>query len=261
MSTADSSFTVGFKHLSPDAKKAGLAYGEAQREGVSGRELRVLLRSAAEAAPQVAYPLVPELRITAPSGRFMIQLKDGRLHFVSWSSAKSRGGNPTADQIFAIIAGEEVDDDTTAVATSALVANGGAAGLGRWILGGVLVMVIVGVNFYSIWNYRKPPGNLMPPYNSKEPEPAKRLVESVAGNYETGGNIGDRRLQISREGEVIWFKFGQDRSPLERKEFSVQGIVSNGQDALLNSKRSLMIKVKDPRSLTLYGDTYVRVPN
>jgi hypothetical protein len=135
------------------------------------------------------------------------------------------------------------------------------AGLGRWILGGVLVMVIVGVNFYSIWNYRKPPGNLMPPYNSKEPEPAKRLVESVAGNYETGGNIGDRRLQISREGEVIWFKFGQDRSPLERKEFSVQGIVSNGQDALLNSKRSLMIKVKDPRSLTLYGDTYVRVPN
>ena len=60
---------------------------------------------------------------------------------------------------------------------------------------------------------------------------------------------------------MIWFKFGQDRSPLERKEFSVQGIVSNGQDALLNSKRSLMIKVKDPRSLTLYGDTYVRVPN
>ena len=260
MSATEPTFTVGFKQLSPDARKAGVAFVETQREGVSGRELRTLLRSAATTAPQVAYPLTPELRITAPSGRYMIQLKEGRLHFVSWSSATSRGGNPTADQIFDIISGAEVVDDTTPVAAGGPAAEGGSSNVGRWIVGGLLVVAIVGINFYSVWNYRKPPGNLLPPFSLKEPERAKRLIETVAGAYETGSASGDRRLQINRDGTVVWIKFGANRATAERNEFTAQGAETNGQDALFTSRKSL-IEVKETTVIKLFGDTYVRVPN
>lgn len=257
MSTADSTFAVVLKQLAPDARKAGLEFKDATLE-VSSKDLRTLLRSAETLAPSVSYPLTPELRVTAPSGRFVVQLKDGRLHFISWSSAKSRGGNPTADQIHAIIVGEEVQDDTTPVAVSATEAGTSSSKAGRWLLIAGLAVVIVGVNLYSIWNYRKPPGKLLPPFRLLQQEPEKRLLESVAGQYETGAGPGDRRLEIAQDGRVVWFKFGPNRAPTDRKEFTAQGAESEGQPALFTS-RNAIIKVKDTTSVLLFGDTYNRV--
>ena len=111
MSAPDVTFTVGLKHLAADGRKAGVEFGETERTGVNSRDLRQILRAAEALAPCVNYPLVPEIRISAPTGRSVVQLKDGRLNFISWSSATSRGGNPTADQIIAIISGEEIEDD------------------------------------------------------------------------------------------------------------------------------------------------------
>lgn len=258
MNEAEPTFLIGYKQLTPDAKKAGLSFPDAERAEVPGKELRALLRSAEALAPKVSYPLAPELRITAPSGRYVVQLKDGRLHFVSWSSAKSRGGNPTADQIFAIITGEELEDDTTPVAAAGPADEKKSSGTKTYVISGVLAAVIMGSNLYSFWNYKKAPGNLLPAHSIVEPEPARRLLDRTWGNYETGGNPGDRRLEIGRDGKVIWVKFGVGRSIVEKKEFTVQGAKSGGQDALLTSRKSL-IKVKDATSLVLFGDTYLRV--
>ena len=258
MNPADSMFGVGFKQLAPDAKNAGVEYRETERQDVSGKELRALLRSVAELAPHVAYPLTPELRILAPSGRFVVQLRDGRLHFVSWSSAKSRGGNPTADQIFAIITGQEVEDDATPVAAAGKGGGDRSGGAWRWVAGTVLLVAFLGINIYSVWNYRKPPGNLLPPFKILEPGPAKRTLEKMVGNYETGEAPGDRRLEIKKDGRAAWIKFGSDRAAVERREFTVQGAQTGGQDAFFTSRKSL-IKVKDNSSVLLFGDLYLRV--
>jgi hypothetical protein len=258
MSAPELSYTVGFKQLSPDAKRVDLGYGEQERTGVTAKELRNLLRAAEAAAPQVAYPLAPELRIAAPTGRFVVQLKDGRLNCVSWSSARSRGGNPTADQIFAIISGEEMQDDAVPYAAAGPKDVARAGGRWRWVLGTVLVVIIIGANLYSIYSYRKPPGNLLPPFRLQQPEPAKRLLESVAGSYETGGAAGDRRLQIKTDGGVVWIKFGPNRSVAEERQMTAQGAESGGRPALFTSRKSLIV-VKDTTSLVLFGDTYQRV--
>lgn len=257
MSTTESIFSVVLKQLSPDARKAGLEFKDTELT-VSGGELRTLLRSAEALARHVAYPLTPELRILAPAGRFVVQLKEGRLHFISWSSAKSRGGNPTADQIYAIIAGEQIEDDTTPAAVPGEAAGGQSSKSWRWVAVAVLAVAIVGINFYSIWNYRKPPGKLLPPFRLLQQEPEKRLLENVAGQYETGGAPGDRRLEIAPDGKVVWVKFGPNRAAAEQKEFTAQGAESDGQPALFTSRNSL-IKVKDPATLLLFGDAYLRV--
>jgi hypothetical protein len=259
MSAPETYYTVSLRQLAPDAKDAGVSYADTERQDVTAKELRALLRAAAALAPRVAYPLAPEFRVTTAAGRFVVQLKDGRLHFISWSSAKSRGGNPTADQIFAIITGEQVEDDRS---TSSVAAGSGeevkASSSWRWAAGSVLVVVILVANFYSVWNYRKAPGDLLPPLQILDGERAKRLLENVAGNYETGETPGDRRLEINRDGRVIWIKFGTNRAPVERKELTAQGAETSGQLALLTSKKGL-IKVTDPTSLSLFGDKYQRV--
>lgn len=261
MSQPEPTFIVVFKQLGPDAKSAGLELGETERPDVSGRELRTLLRNAGSLAPRVTFPLAPELRITAASGRYVVQLKDGRLHFVSWSSAKSRGGNPTADQIFEIITGAAAPEEKAPAATAPAgrpATSGGSSGSWRWVVGILLGLAFVGINFYTIWNYRKPPGKLLPPFRLLDEGPDKRLLESVAGQYETGGAAGDRRLEVSRDGKVIWIKFGLNRLTAEKREFTAQGAESEGQPALFTSRSSL-IKVKDQATLVLFGDTYLRV--
>jgi hypothetical protein len=253
-------FTVGLKHLAPDGRKAGVEFNETERTGVEARELRQLLRAAEALAPSVSYPLVPEIRISAPTGRSVVQLKDGRLNFISWSSATSRGGNPTADQIVAIISGEEVEDDAHPAGSAAPTTGGRSNKANRWLIGGLCGIIIIGANAYTVFNYRKPPGNLLPEYRLLDAEPGKRLLESLAGSYETGSAVGDRRLEITTDGKIVWIKFGTDRTIAEKREYTAQAASTGGFDALFTSRKSI-IKVRDRASLVLFGDTYVRVAN
>ena len=91
-----------------------------------------------------------------------------------------------------------------------------------------------------------------------DPEPGKRLVENLAGSYETGASPGDRRLEIASDGKIVWIKFGPDRSTAEKREMTSQAATTGGFDALFTSRKSI-IKVRDRASLVLFGDTYVRV--
>lgn len=259
MSTsALSVYDVTLNQLSPDARKAGLDYPAATRAGLTRKELRALLKAASETATTVGYPLTPELRVVAPTGNYVIQLKERRLNFVSWASLNSRGGIPSIDQMLEIITGEVVEGDTGLGETEAPVRGSGSKNGKRIALAVMLVAVVVGVNAITFLQAKKPPGNFLPRYTLLETGPAERVFAGVTGNYETGGQPGDRRLQIASNGAVQWIKFGVDRAIAERREFTTQAVEVAGAPALLTSRQSV-IKIKDPTTVTLFGDTYVRV--
>ena len=251
-------FDVTLSQLSPDGKKAGIDYTTTERLGLSSKELRGLLNAAAAVAPEVVYPLTPEVRITAPSGKFVVQLREGRLNFISWASTKSRGGNPTVDQIVAIVGGEVAEADLRIEETPVAATPEASTGRRKILLGVMLGLVVVGLNVFTFTSARRPPGNFLPPLKVMDSGPAERLLASLAGNYETGTSIGDRRLQISKNGTVIWIKFGANRTTAEEKTFTTQAVDASGTNGLLTNRKGL-IKVKDPTTVTLFGDVYTRV--
>ena len=252
-----STFDVVLVHLSPDAKKASIEIPTSERLGLSPKELRGMLRAMEQLAPTVVYPAAPEMKVTAPSGRFMVQVKEGRLQFVSWASMKSRGGNPSADQIADIITGE-VEEGATGLESVIPADPSVQRKWARGLIIAALVVVFIGANYYTYTTATKPPGNFLPRYRLLEPAPGERLMNDVAGNFETGGAPGDRRLQIRVDGSAEWLKFGPGRAIVERKPLVLQAVEVAAGRALLTSRQGL-ITIKDPSTLIMYGDTYIRV--
>lgn len=252
-------YDVTLSQLALDARAAGIEYPSAVRDGLSRKELRTLLKAAGALAPSISYPLTPELRVVTSAGNFVIQFKEGRLNLVSWASMNSRGGGATTpEQILAIITGEVMEGDAGLAEEAAPVARATGKGWKRAALVVLLVAAVVAINSFTFVQAKKPPGKFLPPYRVMEPAPSERALATVAGNYETGSQPGDRRLQIARDGNVTWIKFGQGRTPAESKTFTVKAVEAAGSPALLTSRESL-IKIKDPTTLLLFGDTYVRV--
>lgn len=254
-------YDVTLVQLTPDAKKAGADYPTTGRAGVHEKELRTLLFAAEILAPTVTYPLAPEIRVAAATGKYVIRLKDGRLRFVSWSTAKSSVVEPSVEEMLAIIRGEVLEHGAgSGAGTSYSAAGRGSSGAKPVMLIGMLAALVVGLNAFTILHDRKPPGNFLPSFRLIEPEPAGRVLASVVGNYETGRAPGDRRLQIGKDGAVRWIKFGANQTVAEEKTFTVQAADTNGVKALLTSRQS-MITIKDSSTLVLFGDTYSRVLN
>lgn len=250
-------YDITLTHLSPDLKKAAIEFSAVQRPALSLKELGALLRAAEALAPSVVYPAKPEIRIEAPSGKFVVQIKEGRLHYISWGSLNSRGGNPTVNQILGMISGEIGEGDVGLDDTPAPQVARKSTHVKRALIGAVLGAFIAGANALTFVQAKRPPGNFLPPYRVLEAAPAERFLTSVTGNYESGSEPGDRRLQITRDGNVVWIKFGPARAVQERKEFTAQAVEAAGATALLTSKQGL-IKVKDASTISLYGDTYIR---
>jgi hypothetical protein len=252
-------YDLTLTQLSADGKTAGLELPTIQRPGASAKDLRKLLKAAATLAPTVVYPVVPSIRVAGPNGQSVVNLKEGRLQYVSWGAAQVSEVNPSVDQIVAAITGEELEPDTGFDDTPAAAAGpGGSKRMQRMLLGALLVVAIVGLNTFSIWEAKRPPGNFLPDYRLLSPEPAERLLGSVAGAYETGGQPGDRRLVIAKDGNVQWIKFGPARAAAERRDLTVKPVAVSGGEGLLTSRNAL-IRIKDPVTVVMFGDTYTRV--
>lgn len=262
---AEHLFSVTLKHLSSDAKKAGAELPEAQLYHVSVKQMRSLLDAAAALAPSVAYPAEPELRITGSLGKFVVQLKNGSLNFVSWSSSKRPGGQMTPARIIAAITGEE-DEEEEVVAPrggggAARRSGGGRASEGKSTMTiAALVVAIIAVNSFTVWFMLQPARTNLPKFTLMQPGPAERLMSEVAGFYETGGSAGDRRIEIKKDGVVNRVKFGAARTPISPQTFTVLAAESGGKPALVAPTKKTLITVKDQLSIVLYGDTYQRVP-
>jgi hypothetical protein len=248
-------FLVTLRHLSADAKKAGAELPNVQLNYLSTKQLRSILQSVADLAPTVAYPAEPEVRVEGPAGKYVIQVKAGRLNLVSWSSTQKYGAL-TTEQIFAAVTGEEPAEGARQdrVATGKSAPSGIRSKVTMFLLGAA----IVGVNCFTLWFITRPPTSLLPKYRLLEPAPAERLLVEVAGTYETGKGPGDRRLEIQKNGEAQRMKYGSEGDVKEKQVFTVAPAEVAGKPSLLTSRKT-MISVKDQLSVVLHGDTYVRV--
>jgi hypothetical protein len=248
-------YMVALKHLATDAKKAGTDLPDAQLNYVPAKKLRTLLEAAAALAPGVSYPAEPELRITGATGKFVVQIKAGTLHFVSWSSSIKAGGKLTPAEIVAAITGEDSEADARG---GRLEAGTEPRGFKQSLTIGVLVAAIVAVNSFTVWFTTRPPRTLLPKYTLLQPGPAQRLLADVAGVYETGTAPGDRQLEIQKDGGLRRIKFGAERTVAQRQVFSAKPAEVAGKPALITNRKSL-ITIKDSLTVVLYGDTYQRV--
>ena len=248
-------YNVNLRHLSRDGRTAAADLPAQLLSHIPAKQLRGLLEAVGDLGPGVVYPVEPELRIAAPDGMFVVQLKGGRLNLVSWSS-RHKGGEYSAEQIFAIVTGQEL----VGGAGRAVDTGGGGGGLRARATLIALALAIVGVNSFTVWFVTRPPRTLLPHYTLLPPGPGERLLGNVAGPYETGGKPGDRRLEIAPNGKAQRYKFGPERAPTAQQAFTVQPADTQGKPVLLTSRKAL-ITIKDPVTVVLYGDTYKRVPH
>lgn len=249
-------FSVTLRHLTADGRKAASDLPSAQLHYVAPDQLHSLLRSVDAIAAMVTFPAEPEVRITGPTGDFVVRVKDGQLHLVSWSSAH-KGGTATPAEIMAAVTAQEVDEPATPARRAA---PAGKKGIGDKLALVALGLAIVLVNSFTIWILTRPPRSVAGKYRLLPAEPAERLLAEVAGSYETGKAAGDRRLEIRRDASAQRVKLGNDGTIKDQQSFTVLPAESAGKKALVTSRKSL-ITVKDNLSVILYGDTYTRVTN
>ena len=251
--SAATTFSVTLHHLAPDVTRAAKELPDVELPDVAPEKLRKLLEALATLAPKVEYPAAPEMRITAAEGRFLVQVKEGKVRFTSWS-LRTGGSDLTPAQIIAAITGEPLDERAGAGASGG---SGGKPG-SRVAKVALLAAVILGSNGATAWMLmRPPPEPMLPPYRLLDPEPAQRLFERVAGTYETGGTEGDRRLVIGRDGAVHWGKFGTNGALVDDTLFTATAAESKGQPALFTTGHAL-IEIRDPVTVVFYGDTFKR---
>ena len=249
-------YSVAFRYLSSDAKKAGAELPEVQLHHLSIRQVRSLVESAAALAPSVALGLEPELRITGASGKFVVQLKTGHLSLVSWASNKQGGGVLNPAQIVAVITGEDTaaDDRRQFARAPRLLGLLGSMNVG------LLVVATVAVNVFTVWFMTRAPRTNVPKFTLLQAGPAERVLTDVAGVYETGGGPGDRRLEIKSDVGVQRIKFGPNRVAAQKQNYTVKAAEAAGRPALVMvTKGQSLITIKDSLSIVLYGDTYQRV--
>jgi hypothetical protein len=254
-------FTVTLRHLSADGKKAGADLPKAQLPYVSVAQLLSLLRAIEALAPSVAYPAEPEIRISGGSGEFVVRVKTAQLHLVSWSSAH-KGGVSTPEQIVAALTNEDVGEPVQQSGGGGGGSGGGGGGIGEKVKMVALGLAIVGINAFTVWFLTKPPRNLVGDYRLISDERAERIIEEAAGTYETGKKAGDRRVEIAKPSFGKRIKFGASGAIKDVQTFEVKPVEAGGAVALLAERKPpTLIKVKDPSTVVIYGDTYTRVRN
>jgi hypothetical protein len=244
-------YAVTLRHLTSDAKAAGANLPDVKLADLPAKKLKALLLALGKLAPTVAYPAVPEVRITAPQGMFVVKVNGGRLEFVSWS-AQHAGGILTAAQIYSAITGDGIEEERPAAAPEERGKRGTSV-----FVSILIVAAIILVNSFTAWTLLKPKKTLLPKYTLMKPEPAERVLASTSGIYETGTAAGDRQLKISKSGEVEWVKFGANKAAKDKKNFTVT-VARIGEKTGLLTSRKAMIEVHDATVLVLYGDTYRR---
>lgn len=247
-------YSVALAHLSADAARAGAELPPVNLADVSVEQLRRMVEAVAALAPRVEYPVKPEVRIRSTDGLFLLQVKEGRLHFSSWS-IRIAGDCLTPDQILETITGEAPAPAEPGVAVRAAQVMGQS---GRAWRIGALAVGIIACNAATAWMLTRPPPDPLPAHRLLEPEPAERFLAKVAGVYATGSAVGDRRLRIETNGALHWVKLGPNGTVSEEETLTANAARTGDRNVLVTSAREL-IEVRDAITVMFFGDTYRRV--
>ncbi len=256
-------YNLTLHHLTSDASAAGLQHADQELSGVSVEKLRVLLEALGKAGAKLAADdlAAPEIRIKTPREQLRVRPGNGgRLRLVTWDT-KVGGMNFTPDEVLARLDGPSAETAATAVAaarrSSASPMPAPSSGMPRWVKIAALAVLIVGLNATTVWFLLKPAPTLLPDYNLMSENDGKKLLLTAAGEYETGGREGDRRLIIQPDGSLILSTYGTKRKIIEETTLRSRAARTNGKPALLTSDPYLL-EVQDANTVILYGNAYRR---
>jgi len=256
-------YSITLHHLAADATAAGLQHPDQQLTGVSVEKLRTLLTALGEAGTKLASDdlAAPEIRIKTPREQLRVRPGNGgRLRLVTWDT-KVGGMNFTVDEVL-----ERLDGPPTEAAAAAAAIRRASAspippatkgGMPRWIKITALAVLIAGINATTIWFMLRPAPTLLPEYRLMSDSDGRKLLLDAAGEYETGGREGDRRLIIQPDGGLILSTYGTKRKIIEETTLRSRAARTNGKPALLTSDPYLL-EVKDANTVVLYGNAYRR---
>jgi hypothetical protein len=260
---AASTYSVTLRHLAPGAQAAGLGYPDEQMQGVSGAQLRDLLYALSEVSANLTIyePSTPEIRIKTDRDAFTVRTRYRRLCFVGWETIL-RGEDHSVSYILSTITGTaepakaapKIERFASTVSSSAMPPQSG--GFPRWIKITALAVLILGINGVTAWMLLRPAPSLLPQHEVMADSESRALLTKTAGEYETGGQEGDRRLVIEPGGTIRLAKYGALRAVLDERAKPLRGAMVNGRAALVTS--DAVLAILDADTVVIYGSTYKR---
>ena len=259
---ATSTYSVTLHHLAPGAKAAGLAYPDEQLQTVTSAQLRDLLYALSEVSANLTIyePSTPEIRIKTDRDAFTIRTRYRRLCFVGWETIL-RGEDHSVSYILSTITGTaepvksapKIERFASTVSTSTPLQSGGFP---RWAKVATLAALILGINGVTAWMLLRPAPSLLPKHEVMADSDSRALLTKAAGEYETGGQEGDRRLIIEPGGTIRLAKYGPLRAVLEERTKPLRGAMVNGRAALVTA--DAVLAIQDASTVVIYGSTYKR---
>ncbi len=260
-------YSVTLHNLSPDAKVANLSYTDEQLLGVSIDQLRELLYSLSELAARLTIyePAMPEVRIKTERDIYIVRTRYRRLCFVGWEQML-RGEEHTVAYILSTITGtvepvkaapKPVERPATAASTPVSSKQEESGTMSRSTKIAIMAVLIVVCNATAVWMLLKPSKKPAPEFVLLSAFESQALLTKVAGEYETGGQEGDRRLVIDSDGTLHLAKYGRNRAILDETTKTSRGGLSEGRTVLVTGDPYL-VAIKDADHVVLYGNTYRR---
>lgn len=248
-------YSVILHHLAPDARQAGTGFPDQPFPAVSLPELEVLLRNLDELALTFTEQpgLLPEIRIQTSREELQVRAVKGGLRFDSWDTQVG-GLILSADEIIVKLGGQP----TGVAKRPRRAAQPAPGGLPKWAKIAGLAIAIIAVNATTVWLFFKPPSTLLPRHELLAEVETRRIFQSLAGEYETGTDQGDRRLVIASDGTLKVALYGSNRAVVHENQLNARGAKVEGIPALITIDPPSVLRIKDANTVILYGDTYKR---
>lgn len=257
-----SHYQVTLHALSPDATDTGSEYADTTLPAVPEEKLRELLAAFAGLAAHLSPTATPrpEIRIKSAAGMAMILPVEGKLHFVSWGT-RVGGLAVSVDDIIARVASPAPAPTRHHETRTAPSERKTAASQSKWVKVALLGVAIVAMNAITLWMLLlKPPRTLAPPHVFLPENESDALMGRVAGVYQTGPRKGDRRLVIEKLGLLRFAVYGENHALRRERSQTARGARIQEGPVIITDEYGVL-RLKDPNTVSVYGDTYRRIQN
>jgi len=267
---ASPTYSVTLHHLAPGATAAGLGHPDEQLPSVTPAQLRELLNNLAVVAAGLTIyePSSPEIRIKTDRDVFVVRTRYRQLCFVGWETTL-RGEDHSVAYILSTISGGTAEvtrvsaarmERPSSLTPAASEARTVASARARRFKIAIMAVLIVGFNGATAWMLFKPAPGVLPSYELLTDSESHALLAKAAGEYQTGGQPGDRRLSIGSDGNVRFAKYGAGMVIQEPRDRPATGASMGGKSALVTTDNNpVLIEIKDIDTVVCTKTTYHRI--